>query len=281
MKKSIILTGLLILSLLPAQAKKDPAKNFNGITVASLNIRNSIANDGTNSWEFRAEAVINMIQDVAPDVLGLQEATELQNNMLDYFLDNYKYVGVGREDGRHKGEHMSIFYNKKTTSILKWGTFWLSETPDVPSKGWDAECFRTATWALVKDKSTGKKYFVINTHLDHKGAEARANGLSLIIDRIASINPDKLPMVVMGDFNVTPDSPSLAPIRATMLNCRDIAAKTDDNATAHDWGKHYSSIDYIWEKGFSSCIEYQTVTRPYSGHTFISDHYPITAKLIF
>ena len=157
MKHSIFLTGLLILSLLPAQAKNDAGKKFNGITAASLNIRNSIANDGTNSWEFRAEAVIEMIKDVAPDVLGLQEATELQNNMLDYFLDNYKFVGVGREDGKHQGEHMSIFYNKKTTSIIKWGTFWLSETPDVPSKGWDAECYRTATWALLKDKATGRR----------------------------------------------------------------------------------------------------------------------------
>lgn len=266
---------------IPSQAKKNATHTPGGITVSSFNIRNSTANDGTNSWDFRAEAVIAMIQDQAPDVLGLQEASELQNDMLDYFLDDYKYVGVGREDGRHKGEHMSIFYNKKTTSIVKWGTFWLSETPDVPSMGWDAACMRTATWALVKDKASGKKYYVVNTHLDHIGAEARANGLKLIMDRIAGINPDGLPLIVMGDFNVKPEDPSLAPIRARMQNCRDIAAKTDDKATCHDWGKIAIKIDYIWVKGFSSCIEYETITKPYVGHTFVSDHYPIKAKLIF
>ena len=83
------------------------------------------------------------------------------------------------------------------------------------------------------------------------------------------------------NFNVKPEDPSLAPIRARMQNCRDIAAKTDDKATCHDWGKIAIKIDYIWVKGFSSCIEYETITKPYVGHTFVSDHYPIKAKLIF
>lgn len=277
------LTTLLALALCVfSTGAKTPEKDaFNGVKAMSFNIRTGNAKDGTNSWEFRADAVLAMIQDQAPDVLGLQEALYTQIAPLDYFLDDYKWVGVGREDGKKEGEHMAIFYNKKRVAIQKWGTFWLSETPDKPSKGWDAEYMRTATWALLKDKRSGQKYFVVNTHLDNTGAQARAEGLSLILERIAKMNPAGLPLIVMGDFNMTLEDPSMAPIKKAMHNCRNIAAMSDDKATCHDWGRHYSSIDFIWEKGFGSCLEYQTLTKEYGGRAFISDHFPILVKLMF
>ena len=268
----------LFLCLLPATAKKD---GFNGLTAMSFNIRTANAKDGTNSWEFRADAVLEMIKDQKPDVIGMQEALLRQVQPLDYFLDDYKWVGVGREDGKKDGEIMAIFYNKKTTSLLKWGTYWLSDTPDKPSKGWDAEYMRTATWALLKDKKSGKKFFMVNTHLDNSGAEARKNGLSLILERIAAMNPDGLPLLLTGDFNMNLGDPSMAPVKAAMHDCRAIAAKSDDLDTCHDWGRNYSSIDFIWEKGFGSCIEYQTLTKAYAGRAYVSDHFPILAKLIF
>ena len=104
-------------------------------------------------------------------------------------------------------------------------TFWLSETPEKPSMGWDAACFRTATWALMKDKKTGKKFYFVNTHLDHKGKEAQKNGLKLIVDRIAQINPDGYPMVLTGDFNITPDNKALTDLDAKMQSARKIAEK--------------------------------------------------------
>ena len=180
MRKLTTLLALLA-TLLPAAAKKDAKDSFNGATVMSFNIRTSNAKDGTNSWELRADAVLEMIKDQCPDVLGLQEATYGQVSPLAYFLDDYKWVGVGRDDGKKAGEYMAIFFNKKRVSLAKWGTFWLSETPDTPSKGWDAAYFRTATWALMKDKASGKKYFVVNTHLDNEGAEARAKKVFLLI----------------------------------------------------------------------------------------------------
>ena len=252
------------------------------IKVMSYNVRLGSGEDGTNSWQFRAPMTIEMLEDQNPDIFGIQEALEYQVLFIKEFTD-YSYVGVGRDDGKKKGEHMAIFWKKKTMKLLKWGTFWLSETPSTPSKGWDAACYRTATWALMKDKRTGKKFYFVNTHLDHVGKEARRNGLALIVERISEINPDGLPMVLTGDFNVRPDNPVLKDLDSRMKCTRKIAAKTDSHNTFNGWGKASKDmvIDYIYISGFSACSEYQTVTKKYSGRTFVSDHYPIISRLVF
>ena len=253
------------------------------LKVMSYNIRMGSANDGTNSWQFRFPATLEMIKDQKPDVFGVQEALENQLLVITENIKEYKQVGVGRDNGKKKGEFMSIFWNTKTVSLIKWGTFWLSETPDKPSKGWDAACFRTATWALMKDKKTGKKFYFVNTHLDHKGTEAQKNGLMLIIDRIASINPQGYPMVLTGDFNIKPNNPAILELDKLMTSTRKIASKTDNNKTFNNWGKAADDmiIDYIYVSGFSSCPEYQTVTKSYFNKKYVSDHYPIFARLIF
>ena len=274
-KKIFMLATAMIMSLPLLQAQESE-----GLKVMSYNIRLGSAQDGTNSWALRYTATGKMLEDQKPDVFGVQEALEYQVRYIEEMC-GYESVGVGRENGKKEGEHMSIFWNKKTVSMLKWGTFWLSDTPEKPSKGWDAECFRTATWALMKDKKTGKKFYFVNTHLDHKGTEAQKNGLKLIVDRIAEINPDGLPMVLTGDFNIEPKNPALNDLDARMQSARNIAEKTDDHATYNGWGKSSTMIDYIYVSGFSSCPEYQTVTKRYEDRKFISDHYPIFARLIF
>jgi endonuclease/exonuclease/phosphatase family metal-dependent hydrolase len=274
-KKIFMLAAAMIMSLPLLQAQESE-----GLKVMSYNIRLGSAQDGTNSWALRYTATGKMLEDQKPDVFGVQEALEYQVRYIEEMC-GYESVGVGRENGKKEGEHMSIFWNKKTVSMLKWGTFWLSETPEKPSKGWDAECFRTATWALMKDKKTGKKFYFVNTHLDHKGTEAQKNGLKLIVDRIAEINPDGLPMILTGDFNIEPKNPALKDLDARMQSARNIAEKTDDHATYNGWGKSSTMIDYIYVSGFSSCPEYQTVTKRYEDRKFISDHYPIFARLIF
>lgn len=253
-----------------------------GLKVISYNIRYADAEDGTNSWDFRAGASIEMIKDQKPDVFGLQEALFRQISFLNYFLDEYKSVGVGRDDGRHKGEHMSIFYNKSTVTLKKWGTFWLSETPSKVGPGWDAKHNRTATWALMKDKRTGKMFYFVDTHLDNKGEEAREEGVKTLLSEMDRINAKGLPMIIAGDFNMRPDNPCLRPIRERMKCTREVAALTDSKDTFNSWGKaNRQIIDYIWFEGFSSCTEYETVTKPYDGRNFISDHYPIRSILFF
>ena len=252
-----------------------------GLKVMSYNIRHGEGQDGTNSWRYRYPATIEMLRDQKPDVFGVQEALDYQVYFLKENLKDYSNVGVGRDNGKKAGEHMSIFWNKNTVSMLKWGTFWLSETPKKPSMGWDAACYRTATWALMKDKKTGNKFYFVNTHLDHVGKLAQQNGLKLIIDKIAEINKENIPVVLTGDFNVTPNDPVLVDLDARMTSARKSAAVTDNNGTFNNWGKDSKIIDYVYYSGFKGCPEYQTVTKKYNNRKFVSDHFPVTAVLIF
>ena len=277
----IILSVSVMLSYDVYAQKKSVAPSE--LKVMSYNIRMDTKKDGTNAWPMRCPTTLEMIQDQNPDVFGIQEAFSHQVMFIEEYCRDYKCVGVGREDGRKEGEHMSVFWNKKTVSMLKWGTFWLSETPDIPSKGWDAACFRTATWALMKDRKTGNKFYFVNTHLDHRGTEARKNGLKLIVDKIDEINPEGYPMVLTGDFNVTPDDSALDELDMRMKSARNIADRSDNHQTFNGWGKAAKDriIDYIYISGFSYCPEYQTVTKKYADRTYVSDHYPVCARLIF
>ena len=280
MKKFVLILAAA-LSLVPWISSAKKVSGPDTLSVISFNIRMGEGKDGTNSWQFRCPATIYMLRDKQPDIFGLQEAYDYQvlfirENMLDY-----KSVGVGREDGKHKGEHMSIFYNKKKISLLRWGTFWLSETPEKPSMGWDAACFRTATWALMKDKRSGHKFYYVNTHLDHVGKTAQKEGLALIVERIREINPEGFPMVLTGDFNVESNDPVLTDLNKMMKDARVSAERTDSLNSFNGWGKSSSIIDYIYYSGFSSCPKFETVQKKYGDFPFISDHYPVRAVLIF
>lgn len=276
---SILCAAVLLSSLTFEAAAKKPSQNE--VKVISYNIRLVHPKDGPNEWKYRAEASPAMIKDYAPDIFGVQEALPEQLAYLQKKLPKYECIGVGREDGVSKGEHMSIFYNTKTVELIDWGTYWLSETPDVPSKGWDAHCKRTATWARMKMKANGREFFYVNTHLDHRGKEAQQKGLDLIVKRIAAMNPEGFPMILTGDFNVEPNNPVLAELNTRMLEARKTAEKSDARATFNGWGSRAILIDYIYYSGFAKCIEYETIVRQYEGVPYISDHYPIVAKLVF
>ena len=273
--KRALLSVLAAVSLLACSPSQTPLK------VMTFNVRAGVANDQENSWQYRRKAAADMILDQRPVVFGVQEAVDFQ---LDYFLEQcpmYQCVGVGREDGVKGGEHMSVFYDTTRIALLDWGTYWLSETPDVPSKGWDAACKRTATWTLLKDLSCNKEFFFVNTHLDHIGQEARRNGLALIVERIGKMNPDGFPMILTGDFNVFPDDPCLTDLRAMMADAWATAPEIDEGPTWHDWGKGTDTrhIDYIFYSGFSKCTSLVRLTKSYDNMPFVSDHYPVIAVL--
>jgi len=140
---------LVLAALLPllVSCNQEPAT----VKVMSYNIRYGTADDGDYIWTNRRDAAVAMIQDQDPLVFGVQEALDFQLEYLEENCPAYKHVGVGREDGVSDGEHMAVFYNSEKAELVNWGTYWLSETPDVPSLGWDAACKRTATWTLIKD----------------------------------------------------------------------------------------------------------------------------------
>ena len=280
-KLTLIIAAVLMVLPFTSSAQKQ-TRDYD-LKVMSYNIRMGVAKDGTNSWEYRYPATAMMLKDQMPDVFGVQEAFNFQIKFIEENFTDYDSFGVGRDNGKSEGEFMSIFWNKKTVKMIKGGTFWLSETPEKPSMGWDAACKRTATWALMKDKNTGKLFYFVNTHLDHKGAEARRKGLELIVSRIDEINPKGYPMILTGDFNIKPDNEALVGLEQRMQSARKIAPKTDNNATFNNWGKAKSDmvIDYIYVSGFSACPEYHTVTEKYGTWKYVSDHYPIYAKRIF
>ena len=271
--------ALVLAALLPlfVACKQEPAT----LKVMSYNIRYGTANDGDHVWANRRDAAAAMVMDQHPLVFGVQEALDFQLEYLQENCPGYKYVGVGREDGVSDGEHMAVFYDSERAELVNWGTYWLSETPDVPSFGWDAACKRTATWTLILDKTTGKHFYFVNTHLDHVGKEARRNGLILLVERIGGMNPEGYPMILCGDFNVFPTDPCLNDLRDLMLDARQTAAETDPGTTWHNWGKVDGTpgIDYIFYKGFKSCTSFQRVTKQYLEAPFVSDHYPVTAIL--
>ena len=229
-----------------------------------------------------------------PDIFGVQEALSDQLTYVGDNLPNYSYVGVGREDGKEiskitdseeSGEIMAIFYNTSKIKLLEWGTYWLSTTPDEPSISWEADYKRTMTWAKMQMKYSGKKFFYVNTHLDNHSGTAREEGLKLIVKKIAEMNIDNLPVVLTGDFNVTPDNTVLKVLdNAEMLDARTTATKTDNLPTFNGFGNEDESprvIDYIYYRGFSSCPEYETIVKTYENIPYISDHYPIVARLVF
>jgi len=278
MKKSII--TLLTVLCLPILAFTAPKPS--NLVVMSYNIRVGTAKDGTNAWDMRYPASAMMLDDQKPDVIGIQEGLKNQLDYLTNVCKNYDYIGVGREDGKKEGEYSAILYNTKTVSVVKSGSFWLSENPTKPSLGWDAACNRMATWAIMKEKSTGKKFIFVNTHLDHEGVEARKNGLALITSKIAEINSENLPVLLVGDFNMTPDSAEIKDLKKTMKDTRDVAFVADKADTFNDWGKkaNWKTIDYIFFSGFDGCSSYQTVTKEYYNRVYISDHYPIKAVFV-
>ena len=276
--KRLFLLLAVFAALVPASVS---CKKTETIKVMSYNIRLGVAKDGDNAWDLRKEATPAMLEDQNPLVFGVQEAYDFQLAYITEQCPQYACIGVGREDGVSKGEHMSIFYQKDLVEVQDWGTYWLSETPDEPSKGWDAACYRTATWALLKIKKTGTQFYYVNTHLDHVGLIARKKGLALIVDRIAAMNPDGYPMILTGDLNVQPDDPCLEDLNKQMKSARVEAKKTTDKASFNGWGRASQTIDYIYFVGFKKCEEFAVVDQTYAGKPYISDHYPVVATLEF
>ena len=269
-------------ALLPLLALSCQSKKVEPLPVMSFNVRYGTARDGDYVWENRKDAACAMIADQHPAVFGVQEALDFQLTYFQEHCPGYEYVGVGREDGVHEGEHMAVFYDSERIELKEWGTYWLSETPFKPSLGWDAACRRTATWTLLLDKATGRQFYFVNTHLDHVGVEARRKGLLLLVDRIAAMNPDGFPMVLTGDMNVAPDDPCLNELRTLMQDARQTAPVTDDQTTYHGWGEvDKEPIDYVFYAGFAGCDKFEVVRQPYEGVDYVSDHYPVKATLCY
>lgn len=284
MKKILfcLVAACLSANVLLAQSDKE-------MTVMSFNIRMDTPNDGNNQWTYRKDLAANVIKFYDVDLFGAQEVLHHQLTDLLERLPAYDYVGVGREDGKTKGEYAPIVYRKDRFTVEINGDFWLSEDVNaVGKKGWDAACERIASWAIFKDKVSGKKFFFLNTHLDHMGKVARHEGASLILKMTESLNKG-LPVIVTGDFNATPaDDPIQVLTNLNdprhLIHTRTIAPiKYGPEWTFHDFGRTPEQkrewIDYIFVKGTIKVIR-DGVLAETLNQLFPSDHCPIISTLL-
>ena len=173
------------------------------LNVGSFNVRLLSKSDYKkhNGWNQRKSYLCDMINLEAFDIFGAQEVKKPQLDDMLAALPDYRYIGVGRDDGKEKGEYSPVFYRKKEFKLLDSGTFWLSETPDKVSKGWDGACRRVCSWGYFQRKSDKSRFYFLSTHLDHRGAVAKMEGAKLIVDWVKK-NCKGAPVIIVGDFNV-------------------------------------------------------------------------------
>ena len=260
------------------------------LNVMTFNIRLNIKSDSLNAWPYRKDNAASQIKFHKTHVLGVQEALHDQMMDLSQSLSQYKYVGVGRDDGKTKGEYSAIFYDSTRLRLLGSSTFWLSLTPEIAgSKSWDAAITRIVTWAKFKDATSKKIFFVFNTHFDHIGKEARRESAKLIRQRVKEIAGSS-PVIIMGDYNSKPsDDPikiltdstdkdrfidtkaiSLTPHYGPQGTFNAFTSKETDN----------EPIDFIFLKGKWKVLQHATLSQTWGGR-FSSDHFPVFTKLSF
>lgn len=254
------------------------------LKIMTYNIRLDVASDGENAWPNRKDFFTSQIQFYAPDIFGVQEAMPNQVNDIATVLPSYNHVGIARE-GDGKGESSSIFYKKDRFLVQQSNTFWLSETPDVISKGWDAAYNRVCTYALFKDLKTKKIFWVFNTHLDHIGEEARTKGLELILSKIEKVNTKGYPVFLMGDFNSEPNTERIISLKKVMNDTRNISEEKPfgPSGTFNDF-KHDQPVtlllDYIFiSKNNNLKVKKHGVLSDSVDLKYPSDHFPVLIEI--
>ncbi len=259
------------------------------VNVITFNVRYNNPGDSANAWPFRKDFAASQILFHEAQIVGVQEA--LHGQMIDLLerLPAFRYVGVGRDDGKEKGEYSAIFYDSTRLKLLQTNTFWLSTTPEVPgSKGWDAAITRVVTWAKFRDKKTKKEFYAFNTHFDHIGKEARRESAKLLLQKVNEIG-GKNPTVITGDFNSVPSDEPIQVITETanplhLIDSKAVSLKphygptgTFNGFTAKEINDN--PIDYIFIKNKVKVLKHATLSQSWKGR-FSSDHFPVFASLV-
>lgn len=262
------------------------------LNIATYNIRNNSDYDrkNNNGWEQRCPVICNMIKFHNFDIIGMQEVKHGQINDMLELLPEYDYIGVGRDDGKTAGEYTPIYYNRSKIKLLETGNFWLSETTDIPSKGWDANLPRVCTWGKFK---MGKKTFwVFNTHFDHIGVQARLESSKLILAKMEEMCGNQ-PALLMGDFNINQFNEGYILINSSDFlddSFEKAKFRYASNGTFNDFSTNHKSqdrIDHIFVTESIKVLRYGILTDMYwapknpeaKKKEYIirapSDHYPV------
>ena len=275
MKKLIIFVSSLFLAMAYGKAEDKEV-----LKIATFNLRMDTPSDGENAWFHRKDMVNDLIRFYGFDLFGTQEGfTHQLNDILR--LSDYRFIGVGRDDGKDAGEHCAIFYRSDRFKVLDQGDFWLSEHPEKPGRGWDGTCCnRICTWGKFEDLKNHKQFYFFNVHYEYEGDVARRESSNLMISRIKSIAGNQ-PVFLTGDFNAFPTE---EPIR--ILNdsgfLNDSYKITKEApfgpvCTYHGYDstiKTEERLDYIWVTDSIQIDKYGVLTNTLYGHT-PSDHFPV------
>lgn len=261
------------------------------VTVMSFNLRYGTADDGENAWAHRRDLLFDVIREWAPDVLGTQEALRFQLDEITGALHDYDVIGVGRDDGGTAGEHAAILFRSSRFELAQQGTFWFSDAPERPgSIGWGARLPRICTWARLRDRETGRSFYMYNVHFDHESQESREKSAALMLERIRQrANPD--PVVVTGDFNAGEDNPAMLRLSGQTgatpaVRLRDSFRVLWPDATGvgtfhgFEGATGGSKIDAIlvsseWR------VDSASIVRSSRGDRYPSDHFPVVTKIEF
>ena len=257
------------------------------LNVGTFNMRNGNAGDEKhgNGWEQRLPYVGDLVQFHDFDLLGTQELFQFQIDGLLKRMPDYASVGVGRDDGKKKGEHSAIFYKKSRFQLLRAGDFWLAEDSSKPNKGWDAALPRICSWAEFRDRDSGKKLFFFNVHFDHVGVKAREESAKLLLQKIAEIAHNN-PAILTGDFNVDQTHQSYAVLQNSPA-LRDAYTTAEFKYTPNGTFSNFnpnsltaSRIDHVFLTRHFQTKKYGVLTDSYrsvsgtDGKTYTSNNFP-------
>ncbi len=275
---------LLVLSVVFVNAFGANGKKYkpNEITFATYNLRFNNPNDGENAWPNRKEEVKALVLFHDFDIFGTQEGLIGQlNDLLE--MNEYAFIGVGRDDGETEGEHSAIFYKKERFELLDKGNFWLSETPEKPSYGWEARHRRICSWGKFKERQSGKIFFVFNAHFDHQAIEARRQSGILVVKKMKEI-AGKNTVLFMGDLNSTPDTEQIQTIGGYLNDSYEISEMSPYGPVGTFNSFNFMApmdkrIDYIFVNNDIVVKKYGVLTDSYD-HKYPSDHQPVVIKAV-
>jgi len=256
------------------------------VKIISFNIRYDNPKDGEHRWDNRKERVVNLLKFYQADVFGLQEALHHQVTYVEEYFPNFRRVGVGRDNGKEAGEFSPIFYNGDLYESKAEGTFWLSTTPDKPSKDWDAALPRIATWVFLQNKSTDSNVLICNTHFDHRGETARIESAKLLVRKLPEL-AQNAPVILMGDFNSDPQSAPYQVLsgsekmedaweRSEMLPIGPVKSFSGFVVTPDLPGDR---IDHIFVSPSLEVSRMAIISEERNG-AYPSDHFPVFAEII-
>lgn len=252
------------------------------LNVATYNLRLDLKSDGSNAWPQRKAMVQSLIRYHEFDIFGTQEGLPNQIRDLEE-LTEFTRAGVGRDDGKSDGEHSAIFFRKTRFTELGRGDFWLSESPDKPSKGWDARCCnRLASWVRLRDRASGEVLLVVSVHFDHEGVLARFESAKLLLRWIADNRRDDT-VICLGDFNSSPDTAQIKAMRSAFRDAREVTLlpaygpKETFNGFAIGTSPD-PLIDYIFVDHNVRVLKYATLTDS-NGVRYPSDHFPVVVRI--